>query len=118
MTQRYLVGMFKTEEDVLGIVHSARSRDMAVHDVYSPYAIHGLDDALGLRPSRLTWVCFLGGAVGFDLSDPDVACGTIAMLGVNCGPCPHKDEEHCLSLHLADTEANNTGDTIQLIEEA
>jgi len=60
----------------------------------------------------------IGGAVGFDLSDPDVACGTIAMLGVNCGPCPHKDEEHCLSLHLADIEANNTGDTIQLIEEA
>jgi hypothetical protein len=60
----------------------------------------------------------LGGIFGFDLSDPDVACGTIALLGINCGPCPHKDEEHCLALHLTNIEATNTGDTIQLVEEA
>ena len=60
----------------------------------------------------------LGGVFGFDLSDPDVACGTIAMLGIICGECPHKEELHCLSLHLSDIDATRTGDTIVEVPEA
>jgi hypothetical protein len=32
--------------------------------VYAPYAVHGLDRAMGLPPSRLPWVCFLLGLFG------------------------------------------------------
>ncbi len=60
----------------------------------------------------------LGEAVGFDLSDPDVACGTIAMLGIECQECPHKEEVHCLSLHLTDIVANGTGEAIVEVSEA
>jgi hypothetical protein len=38
---------------------------MAIHDVYTPYAVHGMDEAMGLRKSRLTWVCFFAGLTGF-----------------------------------------------------
>ncbi len=43
---------------------AVRSRDATILDVYSPYAVHGLDEALGWRPSRLTWACGLSGGAG------------------------------------------------------
>jgi hypothetical protein len=33
-------------------------------DVYTPYAVHGLDHAMGLPPSRLGRLCFLFGLIG------------------------------------------------------
>ena len=33
-------------------------------DVFAPYAVHGLDRAVGAVPSRLPWVCFLLGLLG------------------------------------------------------
>ncbi len=68
MTHRFVLGTFRSEDDVLGVVKAVRARKLSLHDVYTPYAVHGLDEAMGLRPSRLTWVCFLAGAVGFGLT--------------------------------------------------
>jgi len=64
MTQRVLLAAFRDEGDLLGAVRAVRSRGGAILDVYSPYAVHGLDEALGWRPSRLTWACGLCGAAG------------------------------------------------------
>ncbi|MCL4202949.1 MAG: DUF3341 domain-containing protein [Pirellulaceae bacterium] len=64
MSQRVLLATFRDEGELLGAVRAVRSRGAAVVDVYSPYAVHGLDDALGWRPSRLTWACGLCGAAG------------------------------------------------------
>jgi hypothetical protein len=55
---------FDNEHDARRAVTLLRSRGHKVHDVYSPHAVHGMDEALGLRPSRLTWVCFCCGSVG------------------------------------------------------
>jgi hypothetical protein len=59
MERRILVGSFAREEDVLAAVQTARANGFRIADVYTPYAVHGLDQAMGLRPSRLPWVCFL-----------------------------------------------------------
>ncbi len=64
MSQRILFGVFASEADILGVVRAAREEDLKVLDVYSPYAVHGLDQALGLKPSRLPWVCFLVALIG------------------------------------------------------
>ena len=37
---------------------------MRIVDAFTPYAVHGLDRAMGLKPSRLTWVCFVCGMIG------------------------------------------------------
>ena len=64
MTPRLLVGVFEREEDVCEATSAARREGLDVVDVFAPYAVHGLDRALGLRPSRLSWVCFLLGLFG------------------------------------------------------
>jgi len=59
-----LVGYFEDEQRLLEATRWVRGAGFKLHDVYTPYAVHGLDEAMGLRRSRLTWVCFIGGLVG------------------------------------------------------
>lgn len=61
MRQRVVQADFADERDLLNAVRAVRQRGARVVDVYAPYAVHALDHALGWRPSRLTWVCALGG---------------------------------------------------------
>lgn len=64
MSQRLHVGMFETESSLLGAVAECRAMGVPVLDAYSPYPIHGIDDLLGIRRSRLTVVCFLACLLG------------------------------------------------------
>jgi hypothetical protein len=59
-----LIALFEREEDLLDAVRAARDRRFAIKDVHTPYAVHGLDKALGYRPSRLSWACFALGLSG------------------------------------------------------
>jgi hypothetical protein len=64
MNRRVLVGVFAREADILSATRAARQHQLALLDVYTPYAVHGLDEAMGLSPSRLPWVCFALGLLG------------------------------------------------------
>ncbi len=57
MNKRLFIAHFEHEDDIIGVTHNAREAGYHVHDVYTPYAVHGLDKAMGLRPSRLPWIC-------------------------------------------------------------
>jgi hypothetical protein len=64
---RSMLGVFAREEDVLRATEAARHQGITILDVYTPYAVHGLDRAMGLLPSRLPWVSFLLGLIGAGL---------------------------------------------------
>ena len=64
MSSRLLVGVFEREGDVVQATNAARKAGLDIVDVYTPYAVHGLDRAMGLSPSRLPWVTFLLGLFG------------------------------------------------------
>jgi hypothetical protein len=64
MTDRHLLATFDYEDDLLAATEEVRLQGYQIVDVYTPYAVHGLESAMGLRPSRLTWVCFLCGLTG------------------------------------------------------
>lgn len=49
---------------MLGATEEARVRGYRIVDVFTPYAVHGLDKAMGLQPSRLPLVCFVLGLLG------------------------------------------------------
>ncbi len=52
---RNLMGVFTKEDDILKVTRACRERGYEIVDVYAPYPVHGLDRAMGLRPSRITW---------------------------------------------------------------
>jgi hypothetical protein len=64
MTDRLLLATFDHEDDLLAATAEVRSRGYRIVDVFTPYAVHGLDRAMGLRSSRLTWVCVVCGMTG------------------------------------------------------
>lgn len=64
MSKRILLATFDHEDDLLAAVAAVRGQGLHITDAFTPYAVHGLDRALGLRPSRLPWVCFICGTIG------------------------------------------------------
>jgi len=64
MSRRVVIGVFAEEGGLLGVTRAARAEGMKVIDAYTPYPVHGLDSAMGLRPSRLPWVCFWAAITG------------------------------------------------------
>lgn len=65
--ERKLYGMiaqFGSAEALLEAVEKARTNGYCKMEAYSPYPIHGLSEALGLRKTRLPYIIFCGGAAG------------------------------------------------------
>jgi hypothetical protein len=68
MNPRIVVAGFAAENDLLQAVAAVRERGWPIVEVYTPYAVHGLDRALGLRRSRLSVACFICGLLGAALA--------------------------------------------------
>jgi len=64
MSDRLLLGFFAEEDEVLSATRALRGSGLQIADIYAPYAVHGLDKAMGLKPSRLPWICFALGLAG------------------------------------------------------
>lgn len=62
--KRFTAAFFEREQDLIAGAAEARRAGFEVYDVYTPYPVHGMDRAVGLAPSRLTWIAFLAGAIG------------------------------------------------------
>ncbi|MEP0367593.1 MAG: DUF3341 domain-containing protein [Cyclobacteriaceae bacterium] len=67
-TKNFLVGVFEDEDVLLDAIKTVRSGGVKIHEVYSPFPVHGIDDALGYKGSRLTIVAFLFGLLGTSLA--------------------------------------------------
>lgn len=64
MSEQQLIATFDHPDDAIAACNAVRDQDCRIVDVYAPYAVHGLDYAMGVRRSRLTWVCFVCGMTG------------------------------------------------------
>lgn len=62
--KRFLVGIYDHEDKVKSAVKSVKESGAKIHEVFSPYAIHGMDDMLGYKMSRLPKASFLFGMTG------------------------------------------------------
>jgi cytochrome c553 len=56
---------FADPEELLAAVTALRERGVNVLETYTPFPVHGMDDALGEVPSRLPWVTGVLGLSGF-----------------------------------------------------
>jgi hypothetical protein len=63
-----VVATFSTSESLLRAVNAVQAENYRIYDVYSPYPVHGLDEAMHLRHSRLPWVTFFVGLAGVTLA--------------------------------------------------
>jgi hypothetical protein len=62
-----LAGLLAEFEDVDSVIHAAMHvRDAGYErwDVHTPFPVHGMDAAMGIRPTILPWLVLAGGVTG------------------------------------------------------
>lgn len=65
MSKNIVYGIFDDEEMLLSSVEEIRSSGIEIKEVYSPFPVHGLDKALGLKETRMGITSFIYGCIGF-----------------------------------------------------
>ena len=68
VNKNFLVGVFEDEDVLLDAVKKVRTSGVKIHEVYSPFPVHGLDEALGYKRSRLPIAAFIFGLTGTSLA--------------------------------------------------
>ncbi|MBT4790619.1 MAG: DUF3341 domain-containing protein [Halobacteriovoraceae bacterium] len=64
MKKDFLLAIYDCEEKLLKSAEKARDKNIEMYDIYTPFPVHGLDDAMGIKRSFLPYVTFLAGATG------------------------------------------------------
>lgn len=60
-----LVAEFENPADAMHAAEQVRDAGYQRWDVFSPYPVHGMDEAMGLKNSRVGWFAFIGGVIGY-----------------------------------------------------
>jgi hypothetical protein len=66
--KHFVVGVFNDEDVLLSAVKKIRGNGVKIHEVYSPFPVHGLDEQLGYKRTRLPIAAFLFGMTGTSLA--------------------------------------------------
>jgi len=66
MTDRVfaVVGLFSSAQALMDAIPKVRARTLGTVEAYTPYPIHGIEDALGLRRSPLGGMAKVAGVLG------------------------------------------------------
>ena len=66
--KKYILGVYDDEEVLLHAIEKIRSAGTKIYTVFSPYPVHGIDDALGIERSRLPIAAFIYGLTGLSFA--------------------------------------------------
>ncbi len=64
MIKKFVVGSFEDEKVLFPAVKNVRRAGYKIHDIYTPFPVHGLDHAMGLRETSLHTMGFIYGILG------------------------------------------------------
>ena len=85
----FVVAAFDDEAVLFPAVKKVRTASYKIHDVYTPFAVHGLDHALGMRETSLHTAGFIYGITGTTTA---ISCMTWVFTKdwpLNIGGKPH-----------------------------
>ena len=64
MIRKTVYGIFDDEDVLLNSVKEIKSNNIDIKEVYTPFPVHGLDKALGLKETRMAIAAFVYGCLG------------------------------------------------------
>jgi Protein of unknown function (DUF3341) len=64
MSKKAVYGIYNDDAVLMNAISTLKQKGIKIADVISPFPIHGLDDAIGLKRTRISICCFLYGATG------------------------------------------------------
>ncbi|BDD10461.1 membrane protein [Fulvitalea axinellae] len=67
-SNKFILGLFDDEDVLLDGVKRVRGAGVNIHEVFTPFPVHGLEHALGYKRSRMPVAAFIFGATGTTLA--------------------------------------------------
>ncbi len=68
MSKNNLHVLFDDDDILLDAIKKIKEKKHHINEVYTPFPVHGLDKALGLKPTRISILAFIYGCIGFIVS--------------------------------------------------
>jgi len=66
MSMKYaMLAEYTTPADLMHAAEKVRAEGFRRWDVFSPFPIHGMNQAMGLKNSKVGWFGFIGGCTGY-----------------------------------------------------
>ena len=87
--KKFVVGCFDDENVLFPAVKKVRLAGYKIHDVYTPYPVHGLDHAIGLRETSLHTAGFIYGITGTTIALGAMGWVFTSDWPLNIGCKPH-----------------------------
>jgi hypothetical protein len=87
--KNFVVALFNDEEVLFPAVKKVRSAGYKIHDVYTPFPVHGLDQAMGLRETSLHTAGFIYGITGTSTALGGISWIFTSDWPMNIGGKPH-----------------------------
>jgi hypothetical protein len=87
--KKFVVGSFDDEKVLFPAVKNVRRAGYKIHDVYTPFPIHGLDHAMGLRETSLHTAGFIYGITGTTTALSCISWILVKDWPLNIGGKPH-----------------------------
>ena len=65
MNNKVIQAMYDDDDVLLNAVKETRKADYHIEEVFTPFPVHGLDKAMGLKGTRIAITSFIYGVIGF-----------------------------------------------------
>ena len=65
MSSKVIQAMYNDDDILMDAVKEVRAAHHHIEEVYTPFPVHGLDKAMGLKGTRIAITAFMYGCVGF-----------------------------------------------------
>ena len=87
--KKFAVAAYDDEEVLFPAVKKVRKSGYKIHDVYTPFAVHGLDEAMGLKNTDLHIAGFIYGLCGTSTAVGFISWIYTSDWPINYGGKPH-----------------------------
>ena len=68
MSNKVIQAMYNDDDVLLDAVKEVRAANHHIEEVYTPFPVHGLEKAMGLKDTRIAITAFMYGCVGLSFS--------------------------------------------------
>ena len=68
MSNKVIQAMYNDDDILMDAVKEVRAANHHIEEIYTPFPVHGLEKAMGLKDTRIAITAFMYGCVGFVFS--------------------------------------------------
>lgn len=68
MSKKIIQALYNDDDILMDAVKKVRAKNHHIAEIYTPFPVHGLDKAMGLKPTRIAIASFIYGCIGLTIA--------------------------------------------------